>query len=67
LTWGFTAADVRRVIWSFVGGVIAYAIGQASGWLGGSASAGRRCSSGAIAAGVAAVKNGLLSDSSRLK
>lgn len=64
---GFTAADVRRIVWSFIEGVLGYATMVGAGWVKGGAVDWKALAAGAVVAGYAAVKNGLLAEDSPLK
>ncbi len=64
---GFNASDLRRVLWTFLLAVGAYAIAQASGWVSGGKAEWPALVVGALAAGGSAVKNLVLSDGSSLK
>lgn len=67
ISLGFTSADVRRIVWTFVQGILAYALAAALDWVPGDAWDWKALVVGAIAAGLAAIKNGTLSDGSAIK
>lgn len=64
---GFTASDVRRVVWTLIEAALGVVGATIVGWLNGNVWDWRALGVGVIAAAVAVVKNFLLSDSSRLK
>lgn len=64
---GLTADDVKRIAWTFVMAALGVLIASAQGWVNGGDSNWKAWVIAAIAAGVSAVKNGLLSDTSPIK
>jgi malic enzyme len=64
---GLNEADIRRILWTFGEAALAVAITAAIGWTNGQAFDVKVVIIGAVAAGLAAVKNFLLPDGSTLK
>ena len=63
----FTKDDAKRVAWTFVQAGAAVALVYGMGWLQGSSFEWKAVLAAAIAAGISAVKNLVLSDGSDLK
>lgn len=63
----FTRADLMRVGWTFLQAGAAVALVYGMGWLQGSSFEWKAVLAAAIAAGISAVKNLVLSDGSELK
>lgn len=64
---GLNAGDIKRIVWSFIGGALAYASAVALNWVPGQAFDLQTFRIGVIAAGVSALKNGLLADGNKAK
>lgn len=67
LDFGFSYTDWRRIAWTFVEGVLGWAFATWVNWIPGQPLSWKALVVGAAAAGVAAVKNFALSDSSPIK
>jgi hypothetical protein len=65
--FGLTFKDSTRIGWTFVQGVLGYALATVIGWVPGSAFDWKAFGVGLLAAGLSAIKNGVLSDTSRIK
>lgn len=63
----FTIKDAVRVAWTFVQGMVAYALAALAGWVPGDVFDWRAFVVGALAAGLSAVKNYVLADSAPIK
>lgn len=64
---GLTKDDLKRILWTFIQGVLGYALAVAVGWVPGDPWDWKAFGVGLLAAGISAVKNGALSDGSALK
>ncbi len=64
---GLSYKDFARIFWTFVQGVLGYAILTATNTVNGAAFGGKAFLVGLAAAGVSAVKNLILSDNSPIK
>lgn len=65
--FGMTYHDFVRIAWTFVQGVLGYALATVIGWVPGDVFNWRAFGVGLLAAGLSAVKNFVLSDKSRIK
>lgn len=66
-SFGFSLDDAKRIVWTFLEGVLGYALATIIGWLPGNPWDWKAFGLGLLAAGWAAIKNGVLADSSNIK
>ena len=64
---GLEGRDWRRIVWTFIMAAAAVLIAAATDWVNGGEFNWKAWAIGAVAAGLSAVKNFVLSDSSQLK
>ena len=65
--FGFSYKDWSRIVWTFIQGVLGYALAVVIGWVPGDPFNWKAFGVGLLAAGISAVKNFSLADDSPIK